>query len=268
MKTKIVTCSTSSIDYIPHEGIDVIPSIIVFDELEEYREYVDLSFEAYYNRATHDRKHKAASKSITYDELTNRISLYEKEGYDQVIFLADSEEISSLTGLVRFLRDESFNLRIKLFESNTCGYPLAFMANAAKQITEKDINYTDFLKKLSFYRDHNKIYFITQNDRDIKRNVITSVLSFDKGKLTLVETTKNLLVADFIRTIFDKELNNDIIPFVQYTSNSSFDVLEEIEDLMIEYYSNIRKVKSYPLSPTVSLKISNLTMAVGFIRNK
>jgi fatty acid-binding protein DegV len=268
MKTKIVTCSTSSIDYIPHEGIDVIPSVMIFNELEEYREYVDLSFEAYYNRVTYDKKIKVTSNFITYNELIKKVKSYEEEGYKQVIFITDSEEISTFTSLVGFLKDEEFDIKVKLFDTNTCGYPLAYIANAANQIAQEDFNYTSFIKKLSFYRDYNKIYFITQKKRDAKKNIITSVLSFNNGKLVPVEIEKGILVNDFVKSIFDRESNKNITPFIQYTNNSRNDILDEVENLMIDYYSNIRKVKSYPLSPTVSLKINNLTMAVGFIRNK
>lgn len=268
MKTKIVTCSTSSIDYIPHEGIDVIPSVIVFDELEEYREYVDLSFEAYYNRVSHDKKAKTSANFITYNELIRKIRGYEAEGYKQVVFVTDSEEISTFTSLVQFLKEEDFTIRVKLFDTNTCGYPLAYIANIANQIAEEHTNYSTYVKKLSFYRDNNKIYFITQDKKAAKNNIITSVLSFDEGKLVAIEIEKNTTVNDFVKSIFDKQANNNITPFIQYTNNSRNDIFDEVENLMIDYYSNIRKVKSYPLSPTVALKINNLTMAVGFIRNE
>lgn len=274
MKTKIFVCSNSGIDYIVHDNnIASIPVILHLSDEEEYEDYLDVSYEAFYNRMRYADISKLETKFQTYNKINEYINTARKDGYDQILFILASNEFSSLYIPVTIAKQENIDIPIYIYESNTCGYPLAYMALVANGLLSKNksmddaINAMDLIKK-----NHRLLFFIPDypneyNNKFYKKYRNGTLYSIENGKVVSIERNKKFKDIDYLYYLFKLEVEElEANAFFQFT-NKNTKYLPLLHEMLDDLDLGFKKVKSYPLAPAVGYKLGLNTLCIGYVLN-
>lgn len=274
MKTKIFVCSNSGIDYISHDNnISAIPVIIHFTDEEEYEDYIDVSYEAFYNRMRYSNPSLLETKFQTYNKINEYIAKAKEDGYEQILFLLSSNEFSNLYIPVTISKHENEDIPIYIYESNTCAYPLAYMALTANNFflngkSIDDVYYAlDLIKK-----NHRLLFFIPEytneySSKFYKKYKNGVIFNIENGKIVAIDNTKKISDIDFLYAIFKEEVEGmDANVFFQFTDKNT-KYLPLMHEMLDDLDMGFKKVKSYPLAPAVGYKFGLNTLCIGYVLN-
>lgn len=274
MKTKVFVCSNSGIDYIVHDNnISTIPVILHFSDEEEYEDYLDVSYEAFYNRMRFADTSNLQTKFQTYNQINEYINKAKEEGYEQFLFILASKEFSNLYIPVTIAKHENDDIPIYIYESNTCCYPLAYMALIANELFKKNKTIDDVIDALDLIKkNHRLLFFIPDysneyNNKFYKKYRDGKLYSIENGKVIPIESNKQFKDIDYMYYLYKLEVEElNTTAFFQFTNkNTKYLPLmyEMLDDLNLGY----KKVKSYPLAPAVGFKLGLGTLCLGYVLN-
>lgn len=274
MKTKIFVCSNSGIDYIPHDNnISSIPVIIHFSDEEEYEDYVDVSYEAFYNRVRYADISKLETKFQTYNKINEYISKAKDDGYEQFLFILASNEFSNLYIPVTIAKHENKDIPIYIYEGNTCGYPLAFMALTANNMFLKNKSVDEVLNALDLIKkNHRLLFFIPNypneyNDKFYKKYRDGRLYTIENGKVVSIPKNKDFRDIDYMYYLFKLEASGmEVNSFFQFT-NKNTKYLPLLYEMLDDLEMGFKKVKAYPISPAVGYKLGINTLCIGYVLN-
>ncbi len=268
MKTKIYVCSNSGIDYIPHPtSIGTIPIILKLSDEEEYEDYSDVTADAFYNRYRMDTNVKVTAVSQNYSKISMYITLAKEEGYGRILFILSAKEFSDLYIPISIAITENEDIECEIYNSNTCCYPLAYMALEANTAFEQGLETEEVFSRLDFLKKNHKIYFFTPKYKDEIHNKnykAGSILELEKGKLLPVIKEKKTESYDQLFEILGREMNEQDIPFILYTDKTS-KYIHHLENSLLRLNSSFKKIKSYSIPPAVGVQVGKYAVGVGYI---
>ncbi len=272
MKTKIFVCSNSGIDYIPHsENISTIPVILRLSEEEQYEDYLDFNTEAFYNRFRMDKNVTIIPTFQNYAKICEYISTSKQEGYDQILFILASKEFGDLYIPISIAISENKDIPCQIYNSNTCCFPLAYMAIEANEMFMNNALMSDVIERLDkIQKNHHIFFFKPQSKNEWTARFSNyykkgTVFTLENGLLCPMDKEKGVLGYNLMLSIFSKETaNKNIIPFVLYSSKTS-KYIGIIEESLIEISSLYRKAKAYAIPPAVGIQTGATTLGLGYI---
>lgn len=280
MKIKILTSSSSGLDYIPHpNSISIIHDIIKYSDDELYKDYIELKSEAFYNKLKYDKKNHPEVLPAPKEEI--RAMLDEAlEEYDDVIIILPAIGIVDYSDNVN---DAIIGLekKVKVINSNLVGYSLANMAlEVDKAIKAKDdldgvvLSYSKSDRETATFFYAPLKDFVIAYDEDVMDVQFfkhdTKGLIYELNCSTLIQ----LKVHDGnhqIQEIFKRYLkalgDSKGIPYILYSSEfSQYNNYMSLKFLSL--YTKIKKVKSFPLPPSIGAKIGANVIGIGFVKKQ
>lgn len=270
MKTKIFICSNSAIDYLPHSGmIESIPVILKVSDIEEYNDYYDVNIDAFYNRVRLDKHVNLEVRFQNYTKISEHVSRSIAEGYTGIIFLLSSREFGDLQIPVSIVISEFSNVECRVFYSNTCCYPLAYMALEASEMITQEKPMEDILARLEHIKRNHHLFFFNPKVQRHRFNFMGrkngTFYTIENGKLIKSEKKDkvkpwNQMIEAFISEIGEE----DVIPFLLYTSKTS-KYVHRLEDDLIERNPMFKKMRTYPIPPAVGMQTGINSIGLGYI---
>lgn len=272
MKTKILVCSNSGIDYVPHSvNVASIPVILHFSEEEQYEDYLDVSTEAFYNRMRLDKNAHIRPTFQTYAKISEYIIQAKNEGYEQILFLLASKEFSDLYIPVSIAVSENKDIPCIIYSSSTCCYPLAYMAVEADNLFIQGSTSSEVIERLEHIRKNHHIFYfdpVCSNETSksfVKKYKNGLMYSIENGKLNKIFNESKITSYDQIFKMISEEIQeSEVVLFILYT-NKSTKYINIIEETLLQMNLANKKVKSYPIPPGVGIQIGANTIGVGYI---
>ena len=277
MKTKIFVCSNSGIDYIKHSpNIDSIPIIYVFNNGEEYIDYVNLTADAFYNRKRFDNLISVDYASAQYHYVNEKVKGAIAEGYDQILFLLSSKHYSNLFVTASIVLAENKEVKSAIYDSNLFAYPLAYMAMKANELCEKQVGLNEVLDRLEILKKNQNIYIFepTKND-DYSKNFekyfrYGRCYSIFNGRVVRMNIpTKDSLVKVFGE--YSRQIDGmEVCPFVLTTDLNSRYVNILINGILDidPTKANTKNYKKIPvcfIPPTVGMELGDNLVGIGYV---
>lgn len=271
MKTMIFVCSNSGIDYIPHAGnICSIPVILRLTEEEQYEDFSDVTTEAFYNRIRLDKKARVTPVFQNYAKICAYIDRCREEGYSQVLFILASKEFSDLYIPITIAISENTDICCYVYNSDTCCYPLAYMAIEAGTLFEKGCPIEVVMKELDSIKKNHHIFFFNpsytkETEKSFSRYYTQgTAVSLENGVLCPLKE-KGVSGLDGILNQFQRETADcNVIPFILYT-NKGTKYIPLLEEALGKMDLSFKKVKSYPIPPAVGIQASINAVGLGYI---
>ena len=278
MKFKILVSSSSGLDYITHpNSIGVIHDIIHYSENEEYVDFVEMKSEIFYNRLKYDLKSKPTMLPASREEVVEQMERAFEEGYEYIIIILPAKGIVDYEDRMEEVKFGYENV-VRVIQSNLVGYALASMVmdlektlktgtdyEAAINVFTKannesvtlfysplkdfKINYDEYvMDEQFFYNDKNGSIYMLDCSTLVK-------LKLKNEKHPILELFKRYLM-------MGSELS--VVPFIMYSSEySRYNDYFEIK--MLGVYKKIKKIKSYPLPPSIGALIGANVISIGFV---
>lgn len=272
MKTKIFVCSNSAIDYLPHGSmIESIPIILHFSEVEEYNDFYDVGIDSFYNRMRMDKQANVRICFQNYSKISKHVSAAVAEGYDEILFLLSSREFGDLQIPVSIAASEFTNIKCTVFNSNTCCYPLAYMALEASELTIQGKGMDEILLRLEHIRKNHHLFFFEPKASDVARGFHSrsrkagSFYTVENGRLIKNEPKDKIKPWDQMIDAFISEIGeDDVIPFLLYTNKTS-SYVHWLEEALIERNPSFKKIRTYPIPPAVGVQTGVDSIGLGYI---
>ena len=277
MKTKIFVCSNSGIDYIKHSpNIDSIPIIYVFNNGEEYIDYVNLTADAFYNRKRFDNLISVDYASAQYNYVNEKVKSAIAEGYDQILFLLSSKHYSNLFVTASIVLAENKEVKSAIYDSNLFAYPLAYMAMKANELFENQVSLNEVLDRLEILKKNQNIYIFepTKND-DFSKNFekcfrYGRCYQILNGRVVRMKVpTKDSLVKIFGE--YSRQIDGiEVCPFVLTTDLNSRYVNILINGILDIDPSkantkNYKKILVCFIPPTVGMELGDNLVGIGYV---
>lgn len=281
-KIAVIACSNACLDYIDHPyDIKIFRSTLHLGD-EDYLDYVDMKAEDFYKRLEED---KSVFPSSSYMPIGQMIEIYEnleKEGYDKVLVISISKEMSGIYNAAQIAAKSVYELEVTVFDSMTVAYPEAMMALKACEMIKQGFDIPDIIPELEYIRDNNKIYFAVHTLTYLVKNgrlsnasgfiggalKIKPVLTIDNGKVETFDKIRTFTKAinKILDLYFEETAGKDVIPFIVHANN------EETRDYFIkklkENDPKITEVRQMPLTAVVGAHAGPKTIGLGYYIKK
>lgn len=270
MKTKVVVCSTSGIDYIAHnEDIESLPVILKFREEEKYLDYIDITAEAFYNRMRMDKACKMTPTFFNYTMVIDFVNKIKEDGYERILFILASKSFSDLYVSIKIAMSQNNDIYYDIYESNTVCYPLAYMALEASRLFGEQMDFDDVRKRLDDLQRVNELFFFnpkySEASHFFKKGFKSGeILVIENGKLTTRAKTKLDSLEELVFHFCSQTSNVDVIPFILYTSKNSkyISIIQRNLECIDKKY---KKIKTYPLDPAVGIQTGINSICLGYV---
>ena len=279
MKIKIITTSSSTIDYMSSPySISVIPDIISYSKNEEYLDYLEAESEIFYNRLKMDLTGKPKIEPNRIEYIRKIVDASIENEYEQILFILPSANIVDYKALVE-LAMKDYEISYYVYQSIHIGYPLAHLTLEADRMLKENMDIYNVIKKIDEISLNIKL-FIYSPEKDllsaIKRvELDDDILSYDDsgkiysynmGSLNEIKVDKNNYPLAKILTIYLKELDKQSsMPFILYSSKLS-KYINFIEDTILKLYPKLKKIKAFPVPPALGCMAGCNSIGIGYIK--
>lgn len=270
MKTKILVCSSSGIDYIPHsENITAIPVIIKFSNEEQYQDFIDINADTYFSRVSLDKNAKVSLVYQKYDKIKTYIDDAVNNGYKRILILLADKNFSNLEISIALGLANENRIECVIFNSMTTAYPLSLMAIEANEMITNGANITKVIKRLNSIKSKMLFFIPKEQNESIpkfdKEYLNGNIVELVDGKLVNVPKYKDSTAFESLFTnLLDDITKTEIIPFVLYSDKYS-KYINLIGDILVEKDFRFKKAKYYPISPAIGAVIGNKVLCIGYV---
>lgn len=203
------------------------------------------------------------------------------KGYERVLCILISSELSSLCKTVRLVAEEYEGLEIEVYDSCTIAYPQALMGLIAARMFNEGKDMPEVLEKLDYIRDHNHLLFAVETLEYLIKNgrlskfagtfakmlSIKPLLHLTKtGKVETLETIRTSKKArDRMIDLFLEEVKDkNILPCIIH-ANAKEEVISYLKERVLEVHPEYKDINVYPLTPVVGAHAGPGTICLGYI---
>ena len=281
-KKAIIATSTSCLDYLNLEEKDlrIIRMKILMGE-DTFEDFIDITAEDFYNKIKADKNLVPSSSMPSIGEYLDTLEELEASGYEEVLVLTISSELSGTYGIVAAATDNNYegNMKIKVLDTRNAAISEGFMTLEAfrlfKEGKSMDETY-DYLEKLRINR---KQFFMVDNLRLFVANgrlsgasgfigsmfKIKPILEVnEEGKIVPFEkirTTKKSLARMVELVIEDlKDIKNFV---VTYDTSDNLEGLNFIKEKMEEAYPGYTYYEA-PITPVIGCHTGEGTVGIAY----
>ena len=278
MKFKILVSSSSGLDYIPHSNSrGIIHDIIHYSEDEEYADFIEMKSEAFYNRLKFDKKSVPTVLPATREEIVEQIEKALKDIYDFVIIILPAKGIVDYEERMEEVK-VGFENSVRVIQSNLVGYALASMIIDLEKSLKSSTDYEAAISVFDKANNESVTLFYSPL-KDFKINFDEYVIDEqffynDKnGSIYMLDCStlvKLKLKSEKhpIKELFKRYLalgaDLSVVPFIMYSSEYSR-YNDYFEMKILGVYKKLKKIKSYPLPPSIGALIGANVISIGFV---
>lgn len=281
-KTGVIVCSNAALDYIPHEEyIPIFRSVVIFGENEKYDDYTEIKANDFYERLEKDKSSFPHTAFVSPGRMEEIFDEMKSKGYERVLCILISSELSSLCKTVRLVAEEYEGLEIEVYDSCTIAYPQALMGLIAARMFNEGKDMPEVLEKLDYIRDHNHLLFAVETLEYLIKNgrlskfagtfakmlSIKPLLHLTKtGKVETLETIRTSKKArDRMIDLFLEEVKDkNILPCIIH-ANAKEEVISYLKERVLEVHPEYKDINVYPLTPVVGAHAGPGTICLGYI---
>lgn len=250
-KRAVIATSTGCLDYldVPHDNLRILRMKIVMED-ETYNDFVDITAEAFYQRLTEDTSLVPTSSMPSPGELYELLEELEEKGFDEVIIITISSELSGTYGVVKMaLKNYEGSVRTHVVDSRNAAISEGFLSLEALRLIEEGAKTDDILAHLEQLRIDRKQYFMVDN---LRLFVANGRLSGASGFLGSMLKIKPIL-----------EVNDDgkIVPFKKVRTQKR--ALEEMVELVLSDLKD-RPIESF----IVTYDTSDNTEGIAYVKGR
>ncbi len=281
MKTGVIVCSNSSIDYLTIEDNMKVMRCILNIEGQEYRDYVDISSDEFYTRIEDNKNLKISTAQTSTGEMIELIEEFKNSGYSDVIVITISSKLSGTFSGVLVAASMVEGINVHAFDSKSLHYNEAYLAITASKMAKENVDVKDIINTLETLRNNSKLYvcvdtlhYLMLNGRlSTVSGVLGNLLNIkpllhitEEGALTTLEKvrTKSKATNRLIEITAEEIKDKKIVLFGAYTNNEE-EVTNAINSLKEITNANIVDTVYLPLTPVVGCHAGPKTFGIGYI---
>ena len=277
MKIAIVTDSTAYIpdDLIEKHNIHVVPLSVVFGE-ESYREGIDISTEAFYEKV----KNSSDLPTTSQPAIGTFIETFEQlaENHEAIISIHLSSKISGTYEAAKSAGTMVENVKVFAFDSELSAMPQGFYAIAAAEMAQAGKTVEEILAKLDEMKTRTRAYFMVDDLSHLQRGGrlssaqkllgsllnIKPVLHMVDGLIVPFEKirTRKKALKRIIGMLEEDAEQNKVKRVVFIHANREQDALQ-LRDQFAEKYPDIETIISY-FGPVLGTHIGEGSLGVSW----
>lgn len=280
-KKAIIATSTSCLDYLnlDEDNLRILRMKILMGD-DVYEDFLDITAEDFYNKIKSDSKLVPSSTMPSVGEYLDLLSELEKEGYEEVLVITISQELSGTYGIIKAQTNiYEGPLKIKVLDSRNAAISEGYLSLEALRLFKegKSIDETyQFLEKL---RTNRKQYFMVDNLRLFVANgrlsgaagfvgsmfKIKPILEVnDDGKIVSFEKVRTMKksLSRMVELILDdlKDLEDFIITYDTSDNQVGLDIVKsKIEEAYPGY-----KYLEAPITPVIGCHTGEGTVGIAY----
>lgn len=168
MKIAIVTDSTSDLleEVVKEYDIKILPLKVVYSEVEEYRDRVEITPEDIYKRFDKD----IPTTSLPSPEDTmNLFKKLEEDGYTHVIVTTISAGLSGTMNMIRNVSEDFKNMVFEIIDSKALTMGLGFPVLEGAKELKKSNDFNKTVQKIKDTIKNTEVYFVVKTLEYLKK---------------------------------------------------------------------------------------------------
>ncbi len=232
-KIAIVSDSTSDLidELVKKYDIKILPLKVVYSEVEEYRDRVEITPEDIYERF---HKDIPTTSLPSPEDTTNLFKKLEREGYTHVIVTTISTGLSGTMNMIRNIAEDFENMIFEIIDSKALTMGLGFPVLEGAKELKKSNDFEKTVHKIKETIKNTEVYFVVKTLEYLKKG----------GRIGKVEGT----IGEFL----------NIKPIISINEHGIYYTLKKIRgrDKSIQEIYNLVKEKA-------SKKMINIAVAHG-----
>lgn len=220
-----VTDTTALLDeeFILKNHIHVIPMVVIFEEIP-YREFIDLTFEEFYEKLKTARKSPSTSQPV-FGEMVALYQLLKEQGYTCAIAIHPSSKLSN-TYASSIIASQQANFRVYTIDSQMISYPMMKMLEKGIELEKSGASLSEIVNDIQQMANQSILIGIPANLTQLHKSgrvpgmkallgnliQLKLILTFHEGNLVLkekVRTTKR--AKDYATSLLREDIRQFII---------------------------------------------------------
>ncbi|MHA1702824.1 MAG: DegV family protein [Promethearchaeota archaeon] len=280
-KIAVIATSTGSLDYLDlkKENLKILRLKILAGD-NEYSDFVELTAEKFYGMLNADKNLVPSSSLPSIGELLEMLEEVEKEGYEEVIIITISSQLSGSyqVGLMGQKQYEG-NLKIHVVDSLNAGPAEGYLSIVALRLLEKGKTAKETIVFLEALKMKKKHYLLVDNLRLFIANgrlsgasgFIGSVLKIKpilevtlEGKIESfikIRTARKALMRMVEVVLADLEKMDDFI--VIYETSDNLEAIEYVKNAVEAVYPKHKQLQA-PITPVIGCHTGTGAIGVAF----
>ncbi|WEK82256.1 MAG: DegV family protein [Candidatus Phytoplasma pruni] len=280
MNTKVVSTSTSCLDYYSEAGeIDLI-RIKIYIDGKEYIDGENLSAYEFYEILNKNPKLVPKTSQISVGELVNYFKKLAQQGYKRVLVTTISAQLSgTYNGVVQAQKIVKDEIEVIPYNTNTVGFSEGYFALEGLRLFKQGASVSEVIQHLDKIKANNTIFFVVNSLTQLIQNGrLTKTKGFlgrffrvkpilqlnDKGQIVMVQKTFSIEKAfDYIiNQIKDYTKGRKYLLYLPFTGNPG---LRKDFRVALEKELNLTNIFEMPSSPSLGAHVGNNVVGVGII---
>ncbi len=280
MNTKVVSTSTSCLDYYSEAGeIDLI-RIKIYIDGKEYIDGENLSAYEFYEILNKNPKFVPKTSQMSVGELVNCFKKLAQQGYKRVLVTTISAQLSgTYNGVVQAQKIVKDEIEVIPYNTNTVGFSEGYFALEGLRLFKQGASTPEVIQHLDKIKANNTIFFVVNSLTQLIQNGrLTKTKGFlgrffrvkpilqlnDKGQIVMVQKTFSTDKAFeyIINQIKDYTKGRKYLLHLSFTGNPE---LRKDFRVALEKELNLTDILEMPSSPSLGAHVGNNVVGVGII---
>lgn len=281
-KKAIIATSTSCLDYLKLDEKDlrIIRMKILMGD-DTYEDYLDITAEDFYNKLKADKNLVPSSTMPSIGEYLDTLEKLEEEGYEEVLVITISSELSGTYGVVRAATDNNYEgkLKIEVLDSRNAAISEGFLTLEALRLFKEGSSLQETYDYLLKLRTNRKQYFMVDNLRLFVANGRLSGASGFIGSMfkikPILEVNDDGKIVSFekIRTskkslsrmaeLIIEDLKNIEEFVVTYDTSDNLEGLNFIKAKLEEAFPGYKYIEA-PITPVIGCHTGEGTVGIAY----
>ncbi|WP_017193280.1 DegV family protein [Vaccinium witches'-broom phytoplasma] len=280
MNTKVVSTSTSCLDYYSEAGeIDLI-RIKIYIDGKEYIDGENLSAYEFYEILNKNPKFVPKTSQISVGELVNYFKKLAQKGYKRVLVTTISAQLSgTYNGVVQAQKIVKDEIEVIPYNTNTVGFSEGYFALEGLRLFKQGATVPEIIQHLDKIKANNTIFFVVNTLTQLIQNGrLTKTKGFlgrffrvkpilqlnDKGQIVMIQKTFSTEKAFnyIIDQIKDYTRDKKYLLHLSFTGNPE---LRKDFKVALEKELNLTDILEMPSSPSLGAHVGNNVVGVGII---
>ncbi|MDO8054097.1 DegV family protein ['Opuntia sp.' phytoplasma] len=283
MKIKVISTSTSCLDYFHQKHNIGLIRLQIFLNNQEYRDGENLTADQFYDFITKNPRLIATTSQPPIGEIVDYFRQIARLGYQKIFVTTLSSALSgSYNSILSASKIVASEIEVIVFDTQSIGFCEAYCALQAERMFSEGFEISEVIAYLEKLRKNNKIFFIVDS---LNHLIKSGRLSIAKGFLGRIFHIKPILkleapgIITMIKKVFTMEKAFDCIlrEIENYTKNQKnqkffLHILTSgrppMKNKLIEILKkklNINDILEVIITPVIGAHVGNNVLGVGLI---
>ncbi|XXP77355.1 MAG: DegV family protein [Lettuce witches'-broom phytoplasma] len=280
MNTKVVSTSTSCLDYYSEAGEIGLIRVKIYIDGKEYIDGENLSAYEFYEILNKNPKFVPKTSQMSVGELVNYFKKLAQQGYKRVLVTTISAQLSgTYNGVVQAQKIVKDEIEVIPYNTNTVGFSEGYFALEGLRLFKQGASVSEVIQHLDKIKANNTIFFVVNSLTQLIQNGrLTKTKGFlgrffrvkpilqlnDKGQIVMVQKTfsSNKAFYYMINQIKDYTKGRKYLLHLSFTGNPK---LRKDFRVALEKELNLTDILEMPSSPSLGAHVGNNVVGVGII---